>query len=730
MVTWGLWPVVASRADSSACQKRGKRGGFWRRLLLWMLAILVGGAVVAVVLDHLFPPSLARLNDASVTVVDHDGVPLKIFANSIGAWRLPTVVEAVPSTYLALLLAYEDRRFYQHGGIDGQAVLRAIVQNIAAGRVVSGASTLTMQVARLLEPHRRSFPNKLLEMVRALQLEVRYDKRTILGMYLTLAPFGGPVEGVRAAAWTWFGLSPRALSPGEAAVLVALPREPGRLRPDRFPQAAALARSKVLERGVVAGVIDLQTANDAAAEPIPTRMLPFPALAPHLAQALRGRHPGQAVVASSLDGGLQRQLEAVVAREVPTLVDHAGLAILVVDNQDRRVLGYVGAPQAHEDSRNGWIDMVRAARSPGSALKPFIYGLGFDDRVIHPKTIVADVSTRFGNYAPANFDRAFHGEMTIREALQQSLNVPAVLVLDRVGPARFAERLRAAGATLHFPRGIVEPSLPLALGGVSISLWDLTTLYVGLARGGEVAPLRVEPVIMPGKSQAVPVALLSPTAAAQIRTILEGTPPPSGVVPAEAVSRRSPIALKTGTSYGFRDAWAFGIGHRHTVGVWVGRPDGTPSPDHYGRNTAAPLLFRVFDVLDEGDGSDGRANAGTIIGQDSGQPGTPPALLRRIEAGDPAQRPLSLSDPEQLRLVFPTSGIALDRDEDTDGNPTPLAFSASGGRRPLTWLVNGQRIAITETRRDVQWRPESPGFFRVTVIDADGRNASANFEIR
>ena len=303
-------------------------------------------------------------------------------------------------------------------------------------------------------------------------------------------------------------------------------------------------------------------------------------------------------------------------------------------------------------------------------------------------------------------------------------------MLDRVGPARFAERLRVAGATLHFPRSTVTPGLPLALGGVSISLWDLTTLYVGLARGGEVAPLEVEPVTEPSKSQVAPVALLSPTAAAQVRNILEGTPLPPGVVPVEAISQRSPIALQTGTSYGFRDAWAFGIGHRHTVGVWVGRPDGTPSPDRYGRNTAAPLLFRVFDVLDENDGSGGKVNAGVNGDQDSGQPRTPPALLRRIEAGNPAQRPLSLSDPEQLRLVFPTPGIALDRDKDTDDNPTPFVFSASGGRRPLTWLVNGQRIAITETRRDIQWRPEGLGFFRVTVIDADGRNASADFEIR
>lgn len=694
----------------------------WAGGLFLAVAILTGGLGAVLLLDHLFPPSLARLTDLSVTVVDRSGAPLKVFTSGSGTWRLPTTAEATAPAYLSLLLAYEDRRFYQHGGVDGRAVFRAIAQNLMAGRVVSGASTLTMQVARLLEPHRRWLPGKLLEMIRALQLEARYDKRTILDMYLTLAPFGGPVEGVSAAAWAWFGTSPRVLTLAEAALLVALPQAPGRLRPDRLPQAAAMARAKVLARGVAAGVIGPAAATEAAVEPVPTRMRPFPDFAPHLAEALRASHPGAVVVTSSLDGGFQRQLEAVVARELPDLVEHGGLAILVVDSHDRRVIGHIGAPDHHDDSRNGWIDMTRAARSPGSALKPFIYGLGFDDRVIHPGTVIADVSTRFGDYAPANFDRSFHGELTIREALQQSLNVPAVLVLDRIGPARFAERLRAAGVTLHFPRGFLEPGLPLALGGVSISLWDLTTLYVGLARGGGVAPLVVEATGPDGAGKAAPMALMSPEAASQVRHILEGTPPPPGLVPLGEISRRPPIALKTGTSYGFRDAWAFGVGPRHTVGVWVGRPDGTPSPDRYGRNTAAPLLYRVFDLLDEGNG--------VSAGPGPDRAGAPPALLRRIEAGDPEHRPLTLADPERLRLVFPTPGIVLDRDEDADGGSAPLTLSAAGGRRPLTWLINGRRLAISETRRDVQWQPDGPGFARVTVIDADGRNASADFEVR
>ena len=687
----------------------------WRRILLAVGAVVVG----ILVLDRLLPPPLGRLADLSVTVTDRTGRPLRVFASGAGTWRLPAT-EVAP-VYLEILTAYEDRRFFSHSGVDLLAVARAVGQNFGAGRVVSGASTLTMQVARLLEPHRRSWPGKLLEMVRALQLEARYDKRTILDMYLTLAPFGGALEGVQAASAAWFGKSPRELSPAEAALLVALPQAPGRLRPDRLPEAARAARDKVLARAVGAGVLSEQTAREAMTEAVPTGQRPFPASAPHLAEFVRARHPGALRVASTLEGGLQRQLEDLARRELPGLVEHGGLAVLIVDNATRTVVATVAAPDPHDDSRCGWIDMVRAVRSPGSALKPFIYGLGFDDRVVHPETLIADVSTRFGDYAPANFDRGFHGELTVREALQMSLNVPAVLVLDRVGPARFAERLRRVGARLVFPRGTTEPGLPIALGGVSVNLLDLTTLYVGLARGGEVVPLAFEP----GQVEPPPQRLLSAGAAWQVRQILQGTPPPAGLVPAGEVSRRPVIALKTGTSFGFRDAWAFGVGSRHTVGVWVGRPDGTPSPDRYGRNTAAPLLYRVFDLLDD-------ATTAGPVSAGAPEPGAfrAPALLRRIEAGDPERRPISLADPDRLRLVFPTPGLVLDQD-DFGGGPRPaITFSASGGRRPLTWMVNGRPLEASETRREVIWQPDGPGFARVTVIDGEGRSASADFQVR
>ncbi len=721
---WPGWPGVGT-------------GG---RRRLTALALLAGSAVallagVGLALDRLFPPPLDRLADRSVTVVDRSGEPLRVFTNGAGAWRLPVDPDAVAPLFVDLLLAYEDRRFWSHGGVDPLALLRALGQNLGAGRVVSGASTLTMQVARLLEPRPRTLSAKLIEAARALQLEWRYDKRAILGMYLTLAPYGGNVEGVRAASLTLFGKPPTELDAAEAALLVALPQSPSRLRADRFPDRARAARDKVLDRAVQAGALSAKAAAEARTEPVPAARQPLPAAAPHLADALRARRPGETRLTTTLDGGLQRAVEALARREMDTLHPRAGLAALVVDNRTRAVLAYLGSPDALDRDRLGPIDMVRAVRSPGSALKPFIYGLGFDDGLIHPLTQVSDVSTRFGDYAPRNFDRGFTGDLTIEEALQRSLNIPAVLVLDKVGPLRFADALRRAGARLVLPNRSTVPGLPVALGGASISLWDMATLYSGLARGGLVAPLRVQPE----EPEAAGVRLLSPVAAQQVRAILEGAPPPPGVVQAQELRGSGPIALKTGTSYGFRDAWAFGVTERYSVGVWVGRPDGTPSPDRYGRNTAAPLLFHLFDLLP----ADRGRPAGPVTAE------APPELLRRLDAGEGgpmaagalATGPLtngalmngSLANgpraADRLRLVFPGGDMVVEA-LGPDGRAEPLTFSASGGRRPLSWLIDGRRIALSPIARDVVWRPEGPGPVRVTVLDADGRSDSAVIDVR
>ncbi|HYH17476.1 MAG TPA: penicillin-binding protein 1C [Azospirillum sp.] len=668
-------------------------------------ALILVAALLA--LDALLPPDLSRLRDVSVTVTDTTGRPLRVFTNGEGMWRLPAAMDDVAPVFTELLLAYEDRRFYQHPGVDPLAVLRAAGQNLVGGRVVSGASTITMQVARLLEPRPRTLAAKLVEMARAVQLEWRYSKAEILGMYLTLAPYGGNVEGIRAAAMTLFGKGPAELSAAEAALLVALPQSPTRLRPDRAAERARASRDKVLDRAALAGALSPKAAGEAKGEPVPAQRQPMPMLAAHLGDHAKARHPGRPVLETTLDGRLQAALEALARRELPALHERAGMAVLVVDNRSRSVLAYLGGPDYLDGRREGWVDMVRAVRSPGSALKPFIYGFGFDDGLVHPATQVADVSTRFGDYAPRNFHRTFSGELTIREALQRSLNVPAVLVLDKVGPVRFADALKRAGARLVLPAGAGAPGLPVALGGASVSLWDMAMLYAGLAREGAVAPLRS----LRGEAAGPEVAMLSAASARQVLDILEGTPPPSGLVQAAEVRRAAPVALKTGTSYGFRDAWAFGVTGRYTVGVWVGRPDGTPSPDRFGRNTAAPLLYRVLDLLPEEPAPPPRAAVRA------------PELLQRVAAGE------GQTAGERLRLVFPTEAMVVEAG-DADGGPAPVTLSASGGRRPLSWLVDGKRVAASAVRREAVWQPEGPGFVRITVVDADGRSDSATVEIR
>ena len=489
------------------------------------LATLGGGAALLLgallILDRVFPPDLSRYERASVVVTDRDGGILRAFETAEGAWRLPTTAEDVDPRYLALLRAYEDQRFQEHVGVDPLAVARAAWQWASSGHIVSGASTLTMQAARLLEPQPRSLGAKLRQMARAVQLEARLSKERILSIYLTLAPFGGNLEGVRAASLAYFGKEPRRLSLGEVALLVALPQSPERLRPDRHPEAALAARAKVLRRLWEHGVLSETEVADALSEPLPATRLAFPFLAPHLAQYLAAKAAPGSTIATPIDRGLQSSLEALAKREALRFDDAGDLAIVVVENRAHAVRAYLGSSDFF--GPHGQIDLARAQRSPGSALKPFIYGFAFDDRVTHPTSLIDDEPMRFGDYIPRNFDRQFQGTVSVREALQQSLNVPAVALLDRVGAVRFVGDLRAAGAGLSFRRLVGTPSLPVALGGLGISLADLTMLYASFPNGGEVTALRLTENPAPK-----PVRLMGSAAAWYVTDILRGSPLPEG----------------------------------------------------------------------------------------------------------------------------------------------------------------------------------------------------------
>jgi penicillin-binding protein 1C len=673
----------------------------WQHGLLSLLAIAVGGLI----LDRGLPPDLHRWQDRSSVLLAQDGTVLHVATTRDGMWRLGTRPEAVDPHYLDMLLAAEDHRFREHVGIDPLAAARAAWQLISTGRIVSGGSTLTMQVARLLEPHPRSVLGKLRDVARALQLEERFGKDEILAMYLTLAPFGGNVEGVRAASLTWFGHEPDRLTPGEAAILVALPQRPAALRPDRHPARVLAAANQVLIRLTQDG--RLPERDRETPPPRITARHPFPHLASHVAGRLH--RSGGEPVHTLLDLGIQRAIEDVAQDAAATMNDGGDIAILVVDNRDLAIRGWVGGERSA-------LDLARRRRSPGSALKPFIYGLAFDDLALLPDTLVDDHPLRIGDYAPEDFDRSFRGQVTAREALQQSLNVPAIALLDRVGPGRLAATLREAGARLDFPNGEAAPTLPLALGGVGISLFDLTRLYVALAHDGHAAAPRLVPGAVQGEA-----ILMTPHAAHEITAILRGAPAPDGRMPrALAVDARA-IAYKTGTSYGFRDAWAVGYSPDWTVGVWTGRADGSPRPGAYGRNTAAPLLFSLFDLLPaEAGGTEGETADGTSAAAPL------PRALKQFADRDALR---SLGNAHPPRILYPPDGAQVDVTDEA-GRIGALQLEADSGTPPYRWSVNGLPVPSAAHAGQPQWMPDGPGFARVTVTDAIGQHSSAVVRIR
>jgi len=452
----------------------GRGRGRWGLVLAAVLvACLVPGVALWRYVEQLGPLDLTAAGSRSTVVLDRDGRLLRPFATPEGRWRLPIETGDVDPRYLAMLKAYEDARFDQHGGVDPLALLRAAAQFLRQGEVVSGGSTLTMQVARLLEPRdERSMGAKLRQMVRAVQLERRFSKDEILRLYLTLAPYGGNLEGARAASFSYFGREPKRLSFAEAALLVALPQSPETRRPDRSPGIALNARNRVLDRARDRGVITAAEAEAAKAEPVPQARRPFPMLAAHAAEAAVAERPAEASHRLAIDARLQAGLEKLARERVERLGPKLSLAILAIDNATGEVRAQVGSADYMNRERAGAIDMTQALRSPGSALKPFIYALAFESGLAHPETLLDDRPSRYGLYQPENFDLAFQGTVTARKALQLSLNVPAVELLSELGPARLLSRLRQTDTAVAMPKE-AAPGLAIGLGGLGITLADL-----------------------------------------------------------------------------------------------------------------------------------------------------------------------------------------------------------------------------------------------------------------
>lgn len=667
---------------------------------------VISASVVMYAVYQLGPVSLKPLNELSVTVVDRRGCLLRPFATHQGLWRLPVKLDDIDPKLIKALLAYEDKRFYSHWGFDLFALMRAGWQFVENGRIVSGGSTITMQVARLLEGRfERSFQRKFIQIVRAIQLEQRFNKDQILQMYFTLAPYGGNIEGVRAATLAYFGKEPRALSPHEIALLVALPQAPTTRRPDRNPQQAKRGRDRVLSRMLRDNVFSETDVVRAKQQSIPTKRLPFPLYAAHLSDLEIARASSQQQHQLTLDRDLQIALEKLAANHVKTIGPKLSTAILVADHHSGDILAYVGSAGYLNYQRFGAIDMIQAIRSPGSALKPFIYGLAFDAGLIHPETLIDDRPVRFDDYAPENFDKIFHGTISVRKALQASLNIPVVKLLAKLGPARLVSKFKIVGLQRSIPR-----NLSIALGGVGLKLQELAQLYSALPRGGEPIVFQYKRQLNKPSTQdsrRKNNSILSKTAAWYVADILQGVRPPKN-------AKGGMIAFKTGTSYGHRDAWSIGFDGRHVVAVWIGRPDNTATPGLLGLSSAAPLLFDTFQRVSPKRTPLPEAPFSALQVRTTQ---LPKPLQHFDKRGDIYARNKQGSG---VRISFPPHQAELEVLADPKGQTLPIALKAEGGKLPLTWLVDGKPISSAPHRRQVFWHPQHTGFVHFTVIDSQG----------
>ncbi|WP_017930505.1 penicillin-binding protein 1C [Robiginitomaculum antarcticum] len=666
--------------------------------LKWGLTFIVSLLILA---NWVFPPPLEKLQIVSPEVTARDGQWLSGFTVEDGRWRLKARLGDIDPRFTQRLIAIEDKRFYDHCGVDPVAVLRAAKSALSNRKFVSGASTLTMQLARQLEPRPRTLRSKAIEMVRAAQIEMRLSKDEILEAYLTHISYGGNLEGVRAASLSWFGYEPHGLTDAQIALLIALPQAPEARRPDRHAAMARKGRDDIIRRLEASDHLTARQAFEAREAGLPPLRLALPQTAWMTAHRLSANGP---YTRSTLDAGLQdrtQRLATAYAAQNPSL---SNIAIMIVHNPTREVRASLGS--LSRDLPGGWIDMTQRMRSPGSALKPFIFALAFEDGIASPGSKLMDAPTRFGSYQPQNFTRRYHGDVTVEQALQHSLNVPSVIALDQIGSARFEAALQATGINMSVPQRSAEGGgLAVALGGLGVTPEGLATLYTALANGGMAAPLTWHEK----QDRQKPKAFISEKSAAQITRILRQAPHPRGHVPSWLSQNAPPIAYKTGTSYGHRDAWAAGYTDEWTVVIWTGRADGAPRYGMTGRDAAAPLLFDVFALLPH-----------------------VPGLSRPYRASETAPTGLARvlgPDETQPQILFPEDGaqIALSV---TDGSKSLPLSALSPDGSALAWYVDGSKLSKSDLDPTATlWSPDKPGFYTLRVVNTAGKSGRARVEV-
>ena len=572
---------------------------FLQRMLKkrWVVAILAPLLAVYLLLHVLFYliplPTEGLFRPSATLIFDANGRLLHTFTSADEMWRIKTPLEEVSPVLQEFLLYYEDRWFYYHPGINPVAIGRALVQNMQAGSVVSGGSTITMQIARMMEPKDRTFGHKLLEAFRAFQLEHFYTKKELLEIYFNIAPYGGNIEGAAAASWMYFGKEPKELSNAEAALLAALPNNPSYLRSDVHPLAAKVARDKVLDRMCQYGVISASEYRQALKEPVPTNRKTWPFIAPHFSTRVHLLEPAKSRIYSTIDLNIQRLSEKLLKNHVSGLA-HAGItngAVVIIDNRTHELKAMVGSKDFFHKANSGQVNGALAPRSPGSALKPFLYALGLAQGLITPAAYLEDVPVNFNGYTPENYDRQYNGIVSVQDALERSLNIPAVNLNSALKDRdNLYDLLKKAGlSTIH---DVDDYGLALTLGGCEVNLMELTQLYSAFATGGKLYPAKE----LPEEKQQEPVELFDAGTSFIITEILAGLRRPDLPTVWEFTDLPK-VSWKTGTSYGHRDAWSIGYNPLYTIGVWIGNFNGEGAAALVGADAAAPLLFDLFTEL-------------------------------------------------------------------------------------------------------------------------------------
>ena len=588
--------------------RKDKRYFSWisrRKKIAFPIIILL----VIFILLALWPLHLFR--DPCATVIeDRQGQLAGARIAADGQWRFPEI-DTVPEKYAAAVICFEDRNFYRHPGVNPVSLIRAIRQNLSAGRTISGGSTITMQVARLsLHARKRSVWNKIKEMLLAVRIELHYSKKSILRLYASHSPFGGNVVGIDAASWRYFGKSPNDLSWAEAATLAVLPNSPALIHPGRNRNSLAVKRNRLLDKLLQQGKIDGPTCHLAKSEPLPDKPHPLPREAPHLLDRIWKSHPGQRIK-TTIDHSIQENLRRIVTWHMEYLQSNHiyNAAAVIIDVKSGQVLAYQGNTNSSGDrSKGNDVDVIIAPRSTGSILKPILFAAMLEDGTLLPGSLVPDIPTRIGGFAPQNYNQLYDGAVPARKALSRSLNVPAVKMLQTYGVDRFYHQLKSFGmTTLKFPAD--HYGLSLILGGAEGSLWDLCGIYAGYARilnhynqtrkyyANDLEP----PAILSGKGAEKALKSAEPLIGAgalwlTFEALLEVNRPDeeSGW---EMFASSRKIAWKTGTSFGFRDAWSIGTTPEYVVGVWVGNASGEGRPGLTGAGSAAPIMFDIFNSL-------------------------------------------------------------------------------------------------------------------------------------